>query len=36
MVGFESLLTILEVGKFNKEIHDGRFIEIKKNIDEIL
>lgn len=33
MISVDSLLTVLEIGKFNYNLFDERFIEVKKNID---
>lgn len=36
LISIDSLLTILEIGKFNADLLDERFIEVKKNIHLIL
>lgn len=36
MISLDSLLTVLEIGKFNSNLFDERFAEVKKNINEIL
>ena len=30
-IGYESLLTVLEIGKYHTEINDKRFVKIRQN-----
>lgn len=35
-IGYDSLLTVLEIGKYHTEINDKRFLKIRENEKEIM